>query len=69
MADIIWNRACLQEVAGLAAGDRALDGDDPRTLMMNGGVLHSRVALDPVGLAAGFEEAFRYFGLARVAAC
>lgn len=67
-ADIIWNRACLQDVAGLEVGDRALAAMIlAHGLVMNGGVLHAVEALDADQLAAA-KEGFRYFGLARVEA-
>jgi hypothetical protein len=67
-ADIIWNRACLQDVMGLGVGDQALAAMIlAHGLVMNGGVLHAVESLDPGQLVA-VQEGFRYFGLARVEA-
>lgn len=62
-ADLIWNRACQPEAAGLLAGDRALQAMLMfHGLTMNGGVLHAVECLRSDELAAA-EAGYRYFGL------
>jgi hypothetical protein len=68
-ADHIWNRACLDDVSALRAGDRALAAMILfHGLVMNGGVLHALECMEPE--PQKFEAAmsgYRLFGFDHVA--
>ena len=65
-ADRIWNRACLNQVAGLPMGDQALAAMIlAHGLVMNGGVIHAIECLTADQLAAA-KAGYRYFDLADV---
>jgi hypothetical protein len=68
-ADLIWNRACLDDVSALLAGDRALAAMILfHGLVMNGGVLHALECTEPE--PEKFEAAmsgYRVFRLDHVA--
>jgi len=67
IADRIWNRACLEVVSSLGAGDIALaamvrfDG-----VVQNGGFIHAVGVFSPEELA-GAKAGFRYFDFEEVA--
>lgn len=67
-ADLIWNRACLGNMASLSSpGDQALRGMlSFHNLAMNGGVLHALEVLGPAELEVA-KSGYRFFGLEVVA--